>query len=128
MTETASAFLVARNPDAESSCRSSCGSRSAAGIVLKAATRGPRPRACTATGSTGRGPSRAEIIEETRSFVPPARRRGRSRARPAARHRSQFVFIAGGGAAIFWQTRKVARTANPGARIPRRRALDRAAS
>ena len=29
-----------------------------------------------------------------------------------------------GREAIFWQTRQTARTANPGARIPRRRTLD----
>jgi hypothetical protein len=40
--------------------------------------------------------------------------------------RSQFVFtrIAGGREGIFWQTRKVAATARPGARIPGRRIGD----
>ena len=38
--------------------------------------------------------------------------------------RSQFVFTQiKGREAIFWQTQKTARAANPGARIPRRRAL-----
>ncbi|HCO03419.1 MAG TPA: hypothetical protein DIT48_08695, partial [Actinobacteria bacterium] len=38
--------------------------------------------------------------------------------------RSQFVFTeVKGRPAIFWQTQKTARTANPGGRVPRRRAL-----
>src|SRR6266540_2395662 len=38
--------------------------------------------------------------------------------------RSQFVFTeVRGRPAIFWQTQKTARTANPGGRVPRRRAL-----
>jgi hypothetical protein len=41
--------------------------------------------------------------------------------------RSQFVFTqVRGRAAIFWQTQKVARSANPGSRVPRRRALSAA--
>jgi hypothetical protein len=40
--------------------------------------------------------------------------------------RSQFVFTeTRGRPAIFWQTRKAAKAANPGARIPRARALGR---
>ncbi len=38
--------------------------------------------------------------------------------------RSQFVFTeVKGRPAIFWQTQKTARAANPGGRVPRRRAL-----
>jgi hypothetical protein len=56
--------------------------------------------------------------------VPPARRRGRSRAERGSQARSQFVFTqVRGRSAIFWQTQKTAKSANPGARVPRGRAL-----
>jgi ERCC4 domain len=64
-----------------------------------------------------------EIVEETPALL--CRRRGAAidlvldRPRLA---RSQFVFTqVKGREAIFWQTQKTARTANPGGRIPRRR-------
>jgi hypothetical protein len=70
-------------------------------------------------------PEQAEVIEETP--VASCRRRGAvidlvlDRPRLA---RSQFVFTeTRGHPAIFWQTRKAAKAANPGARIPRARAI-----
>jgi hypothetical protein len=70
-------------------------------------------------------PAQAEIIEQIPVLL--CRRRGAAidlvldRPRLA---RSQFVFTqVKGRAAIFWQTQKTARGANPGGRIPRRRAL-----
>jgi len=68
-----------------------------------------------------------EIVEETPVLL--CRRRGGAidllldRPRLA---RSQFVFTrVKGREAIFWQTQKTARAANPGGRIPRRRSLTR---
>ena len=74
----------------------------------------------------GTWPEPAEIVEETP--VTTCRRRGASidlvLARPQLT-RSQFVFTqVRGRPAIFWQTQKAARASNPGARIPRARALD----
>jgi ERCC4 domain len=70
-------------------------------------------------------PTQAEIIEQTPVLL--CRRRGAAidlvldRPRLA---RSQFVFTqVKGREAIFWQTQKTARAANPGGRIPRRRPL-----
>jgi hypothetical protein len=70
-------------------------------------------------------PEEAEIVEQTPVLV--CRRRGAAidlvLDRPQ-QARSQFVFTqVKGREAIFWQTRKTARAANPGGRIPRRRAL-----
>jgi ERCC4 domain len=79
---------------------------------------------CIATASRAAGPD-AEIIEQTPVRL--CRRRGAAidllldRPRLA---RSQFVFTqVKGREAIFWQTQKTARAANPGGRIPRRRTL-----
>jgi hypothetical protein len=70
-------------------------------------------------------PEDAEIVDETLVLV--CRRRGPAvdlvldRPRQA---RSQFVFTeVKGREAIFWQTQKTARAANPGGRVPRRRTL-----
>jgi hypothetical protein len=70
-------------------------------------------------------PTDAEIVEQTPVLL--CRRRGAAidlvldRPRQA---RSQFVFTqVRGREAIFWQTQKTARAANPGGRIPRRRSL-----
>ena len=70
-------------------------------------------------------PEGAEVIEETP--VSSCRRRGPvidlvlDRPRLA---RSQFVFTESHGRpAIFWQTQKAAKAANPGARIPRARSI-----
>jgi hypothetical protein len=70
-------------------------------------------------------PEQAEIVEQTPVRL--CRRRGAAidllldRPRLA---RSQFVFTqVKGREAIFWQTQKTARKANPGGRIPRRQTL-----
>ncbi len=70
-------------------------------------------------------PTDPEIVEEV--SVVSCRRRGAVidlvLDRPRL-NRSQFVFTESRGRpAIFWQTRRAARAANPGARIPRARAL-----
>lgn len=71
-------------------------------------------------------PADAEIVD--RATVTSCRRRGAAidlvLGRPRL-SRSQFVFTeVRGRPAIFWQTQRTARTANPGARVPRRRAMD----
>src|SRR5439155_20605655 len=73
----------------------------------------------------GEWPEDAEVIQEI--SVASCRRRGAAidlvldRPRLA---RSQFVFTeVRGRPAIFWQTQKTARGANPAGRIPRRRTL-----
>src|SRR5206468_5604557 len=70
-------------------------------------------------------PADAEVVDRT--AVVECRRRGAAvdlvldRPRLA---RSQFVFTqVKGREAIFWQTQKTARAANPGGRIPRRQTL-----
>ena len=70
-------------------------------------------------------PQEAEIVEQTPVLL--CRRRGAAidlvLDRPQ-RARSQFVFTqVKGREAIFWQTQKTARAANPGGRIPPRRTL-----
>ena len=70
-------------------------------------------------------PARAELIERTPVRL--CRRRGAAidlvLERPRL-SRSQFVFTqVKGREAIFWQTQKTARAANPGGRIPRQRVL-----
>ncbi len=70
-------------------------------------------------------PDNADVVDEAVVLV--CRRRGPAvdlvldRPRQA---RSQFVFTqVKGREAIFWQTQKTARAANPGGRVPRRRAV-----
>jgi len=95
------------------------------GLVLKARDTWPRSARIFCHPFAGPWPGEAAVIEET--SVALRRRRGAAidlvldRPRLA---RSQFVFTeVRGRPAIFWQTQKTARAANPGARVPRRRAL-----
>jgi ERCC4 domain len=90
------------------------------------ATPGRGSLACTATPSKAEWPADAEITD--RATVASCRRRGAAidlvldRSRLS---RSRFVFTeVRDRPAIFWQTQKTARSANPGARVPRRRALE----
>ncbi len=119
-------FIVARNPEPDSTLPYLLLVPVGDGLALKARDRWP---------STSRvychrldaWPEDAEIIEDVP--VIECRRRGVAvdllldRGRE---FRSQFVFtrIAGGREGIFWQTRKVASSARPGARIPGRRISD----
>jgi hypothetical protein len=119
-------FLVARNPEPDSTLPYLLLVPVGNGLALKARDRWP---------STSRvychrldaWPEEAEIIEDVP--VIECRRRGVAVDLLLDRKRefrSQFVFtrIAGGREGIFWQTRKVASTARPGARIPGRRISD----
>jgi hypothetical protein len=121
----AAPFVVARNPQADSRLPYLVRLPLEGGRLLK--TRAPWP--ATARVYCHRfeepWPQDAEIVEKTRVLL--CRRRGAAidlvldRPRES---RSQFVFTqVKGREAIFWQTQKTARAANPGGRIPRRRIL-----
>lgn len=121
----ASTFVVAQNPDPESSLPYLLLLPLEGGLVLKARDSWPRTSRVYCHPFEGEWPREAGIVEETPIHL--CRRRGAAidlvldRPRLA---RSQFVFTqVKGREAIFWQTQKTARTANPGGRIPRRRAL-----
>jgi hypothetical protein len=95
------------------------------GLALKARDRWPATARVYCHAFEEAWPPDAEIVEQTPVVI--CRRRGAAidlvldRPRQA---RSQFVFTqVKGRDAIFWQTQKTARAANPGSRIPRRRAL-----
>ncbi len=119
-------FLVARNPDPDSSLPYLLRVPVGAGLLLKARDSWPRTSRVYCHRLEA-WPDDAELIEEV--DVVECRRRGVAvdlvldRTRES---RSQFVFtrLPGGREGIFWQTRKVATTARPGARIPGRRISD----
>src|SRR5262249_19808117 len=120
-----SVIVVARNPQEESRLPYLVRLPLEHGLVLKA--RAPRP--ATARVYCHRferpWPEDAEIVDAAPVLV--CRRRGAAvdlvldRPRQA---RSQFVFTqVKGREAIFWQTQKTARAANPGGPVPRGRVL-----
>lgn len=117
-------FVVARNPETDSKLPYLLKIPIDGGLVLKARDTWPRS-ARVYCHPFDDWPVEAEIIESAPVAV--CRRRGASidlvldRPRLA---RSQFVFTeVRGRPAIFWQTQKTAKSANPGARVPRRRAM-----
>src|SRR5205809_824691 len=125
MTAGSRAFLVARNPDADSKLPYLLRLPLGDGLVLKARESWPATARVYCHRVEQAWPAEAEIVEQTPVLL--CRRRGAAidlvldRPRLA---RSQFVFTqVKGREAIFWQTQKTARGANPGGRIPRRRAL-----
>jgi len=119
-------FLVARNPDPDSKLPYLLYVPVGSGLVLKARETWPRTSRvyCHRVEAW---PDDADILEEVP--VLECHRRGVAVDLVLDRKRefrSQFVFtrISGGREGIFWQTRKVAKTARPGARIPGRRISD----
>ena len=121
--ELAGLFVVARNPDTESKLPYLLHVPVDDGLLLKARDTWPRSSRVYCHELEDEWPHGAEVVES----VPPTvcRRRGAAidlvLNRPQLA-RSQFVFTeVRGRPAIFWQTQKTARTANPGARVPRRR-------
>ena len=119
-------FLVARNPEPESTLPYLLYVPVGSGLVLKARDTWPRTSRvyCHRVEAW---PADAEILDDVP--VLECRRRGVAVDLLLDRKRefrSQFVFtrISGGREGIFWQTRKVATTARPGARIPGRRISD----
>ncbi len=126
-------FLVARNPDEDSSLPYLLRLPIEGGLALKARERWPATARVYCHPAEA-WPTGAEILEE----VPVRRceRRGQAvdlvldRGRE---NRSQFVFTkphpkrAGGRPMIFWQTARTVRRARPGLRVPARRASGLAA-
>lgn len=118
-------FVVARNPQEDSHLPYVVRLPIDGGLALKARDRWPATARVYCHRFEEPWPPAAEIVEQTPVLL--CRRRGAAidlvldRPRQA---RSQFVFTqVKGREAIFWQTQKTARAANPGGRIPRRRAL-----
>jgi hypothetical protein len=118
-------FLVAKNPDRESSLPYLAQLPIDDGLILKVRAPWPATARVYCHAFDGAWPEAAELVEDV--GVVSCRRRGPAidlvldRPRQA---RSQFVFVElRGRPAIFWQTQKTARAANPGARVPRRQAL-----
>jgi hypothetical protein len=120
-------FLVARNPEPDSTLPYLLSVPVGAGLVLKARDTWPRTSRVYCHRVDAGWPEDAEVIEDV--AVLECQRRGIAidlvldRKRES---RSQFVItrMGGGREGIFWQTRKVAATARPGARIPGRRISD----
>ncbi len=118
-------FVVARNPQEDSRLPYLVWLPLGNGLVLKARAPWPATARVYCHRFEDSCPEEAEIVDEALVLV--CRRRGPAidlvldRPRQA---RSQFIFThVKGREAIFWQTQKTARAANPGGRIPRRRAL-----
>jgi hypothetical protein len=124
-TSDASAFVVARNPQADSKLPYLVRLPLESGLVLKAREPWPATARVYCHRFEEPWPQDAEIVEQTPVLL--CQQRGAAidlvLDRPR-RARSQFVFTqVKGREAIFWQTQKTARAANPGGRIPRRRSL-----
>ena len=123
-----SIFVVARNPDTESSLPYLIRLPLAGGdLILKTREVWPQSTKVYCHRATD-WPQHAEILET----VPVRRCARRGTAIDLVldrrvRYRSQFVFtrIAGGREAIFWQTAATARAARPGVRMPTARASGR---
>jgi hypothetical protein len=118
-------FVVARNPQGDSRLPCLLRLPLEQGLVLKARAPWPVTARVYCHRFEEAWPDEAEIIEQTPVVL--CRRRGAAidlvLDRPRL-SRSQFVFTqVKGREAIFWQTQKTARAANPGGRIPRRRTL-----
>jgi hypothetical protein len=123
--EAQQVFLVARNPQPDTTLPFPLNLPLEGGLVLKAREPWPATTRVSCHPFEEDWPEHPEIVEEVP--VVSCRRRGAAsdlvldRPRLA---RSQFVFTeVKGRPAIFWQTQKTARPANPGGRVPRRRAL-----
>ncbi|MGH2650017.1 MAG: ERCC4 domain-containing protein [Actinomycetota bacterium] len=118
-------FLVARNTEPDSKLPYLLRLPLEGGMVLKARDTWPRSSRVYCHPLEEDWPADAEILD--RADVVLCRRRGAAidlvldRTRLS---RSQFVFTeVRGRLAIFWQSQRTVRSANPGARVPRRRAL-----
>jgi hypothetical protein len=123
--DLAGRFVVARNPDTESRLPYLLHLPVDGGLLLKARETWPRSTRVYCHPFEQEWPEPADILEHVPTIV--CRRRGAAidlvLDRPQLA-RSQFVFTElRGRPAIFWQTQKTARGANPGARVPRKRAV-----
>jgi hypothetical protein len=120
-------FVVARNPEPDSRLPYLVRLPLDGGMVLRVKDTWPRASRvyCYQVGEEWWSPS-LEVVDEAPILI--CRRRGAAidlvLDRPSL-SRSQFIFTeARGRPAIFWQTQKAARTANPGARVPKGRTVD----
>lgn len=116
-------FVVAHNPDEESKLPILLIIPLEGGLVLKAREKWPVTGRVYCHDFEGPLPPDLEVLEEVPVTL--CKRRGPAidlvLDRPRL-FRSQFVFTeVRGRPAIFWQTQKAARNANPGGRVPRRR-------
>src|SRR6266567_690576 len=118
-------FVIAHNPQVDTALPFLLRIPLEGGLVLKARDTWPRSSRIYCHRFEEDWPEEPEVIEAVPVTL--CRRRGAAidlvldRPRLA---RSQFVFAeVKGRPAIFWQTQRTARTANPGGRVPRRRAL-----
>jgi hypothetical protein len=118
-------FVIAKNPDEASSLKYLVRLPLDGGLILKVRDTWPTTARVYCHPFTGPWPDGAELVEQVPILT--CRRRGPAidlvldRAR---QDRSQFVFTESRGRSmIFWQTRTVAMKANPGGRVPHRRAL-----
>jgi hypothetical protein len=125
MSDGSRAFLVARNADADSKLPYLLLLPLGDGLVLKAREPWPATARVYCHRVEAAWPAAAEIVDQAPVLL--CRRRGAAVDLVLDRRslaRSQFVFTqVKGREAIFWQTQKTARAANPGGRIPRRRPL-----
>ena len=117
-------FVVARNPDTQSKLPFLLALPIDGGLFLKAREPWPRSSRVYCHPLNEGWPDHVDVLE--RVPIRSCRRRGAAvdlvLDRPQL-SRSQFVFTEiRGRPAIFWQTQKTVRNANPGARVPRRRA------
>jgi len=121
----AAKFVIVANPQEDSKLPYLLWLPIDGGLVLKARDVWPRAARVYCHAFEEEWPRDAGIIEETP--VVSCRRRGPVVELVLDRkqlYRSQFVFTEmRGRPAIFWQTQKAAKAANPGARIPRARAI-----
>jgi hypothetical protein len=120
-----SLFVIARNPQEDSRLPYLVRLPLERGLLLKARAPWPATARVYCHRYEEPWPEDAEIVDEAPVLV--CRRRGPAldlvldRPRQA---RSQFVFTqVKGREAMFWQTQKTARAANPGGRVPRGRVL-----
>jgi len=118
-------FLIAKNPDEASSLKYLVRLPLDDGVILKVRDTWPTTARVYCHPFDGAWPDPAELVDEVP--VVSCRRRGPAidlvLDRPR-QNRSQFVFTeARGRSMIFLQTRTVAMKANPGGRVPQRRAV-----
>ncbi|HVL52060.1 MAG TPA: ERCC4 domain-containing protein [Actinomycetota bacterium] len=119
-------FVVARNPEPDSRLPYLVRLPLDGGMVLKVKDTWPRASRVYCYQIDEEWDPSLEVVDEASILI--CRRRGAAidlvLDRPALA-RSQFIFTeARGRPAIFWQTQKAVRTANPGARVPKGRTVE----
>lgn len=124
-------FVVARNPDPESTLGYLVRLPIEGGLVLKAREPWPTTARVYCHPHDEAWPDDPDVVDEIPVRVCQRRGRAIDLVLDRARHnRSQFVFTAphpgraGGRPMIFWQTARTARKARPGQRVPTARAAE----